>query len=322
MLELYLLKTVEDSPFQHSPMKYLRVPESLFAISLNKIDYDDTVCSLLKSLDNVEYAGGMCIWLPNDKIDVPFTIQGISVDCKAAIVLHNFRDRIVYLGRCGRTALGIIFSTLDSGRAYIDYSFEVPDFEGEIMLHCDTFTGVVSGGDELRKKVEEYYGCSFRPVPAGSPSDKAVFTDSIEWRYYHYLKTMRMSFELRFRNRVTIISFDNDYNKSQIFHILQCLVYVEDEKTDNGAFDIENHLWNTEIRKMFLDKFGRNKGKYLIIDDSINMLDPEDKEQILNDMDNQYIIFTHNLTGWDSLPADSFAELVTEGNRDLLVPLM
>ena len=146
MLELYLVKDIND-----------RIPKSLFSrfsyanfrFCFDGKSLDDTCCTLLKQIDNVEYAGGYGVRLPNSNSGYPYYIGEISSESKTAIVVHSLQDRIFYIGHCGKTALRAIFHTIDQGRVYIDYPFEIPSFDCEIMLHCDSFTGVVSGDKEL-----------------------------------------------------------------------------------------------------------------------------------------------------------------------------
>ena len=312
MLELYIVKNTDEALELQS--EFQRIPFGLFDITLNKINYDKTVRSLLRKIDNVEYAGGMCVNLP--KLNHPFFIGQISDDCKTAIMVYNKYDRIPYIGNCGKTALKEIFTFLDSGRAYIDYPFELPDFEGEVLIH-GFYNGVVKGSKALSELIKAYYGDDYITKQEYRGGDKTI-KDRFEGRYYHYLREEMMFYDLKPKNRVTVIDYDNDLDKSRLFNMLWCLIMIHNIDSGARAIDTEHNFWFRDFLTYNVVSFKEKTGKIMFIDDGLNMLTTEARASILDDENNQYIIFTHNTAAFGSLPDECFAQLVIDGNKTLL----
>ena len=312
MLELYIVKNTDEALKLRS--EFQRTPFGLYDILLSKINYDKTVCSLLRKIDNVEYAGGMCVNLP--KLNHPFFIGQISDDCKTAIMVYNKYDRIPYIGNCGKTALKEIFTFLDSGRAYIDYPFELPDFDGEVLIH-GFYNGVVKGSKELSELIKAYYGDDYITRQEYRGGDKTI-KDRFEGRYYHYLREEMMFYDLKLKNRVTVIDYDNDLDKSRLFNMLWCLIMIRNIDSGARAIDTEHNFWFRDFLTYNVVSFKEKTGKIMFIDDGLNMLTTEARASILDDENNQYIIFTHNTAAFGSLPDECFAQLVIDGNKTLL----
>ena len=312
MLELYIVKNTDEALELQS--EFQRIPFGLFDITLNKINYDKTVRSLLRKIDNVEYAGGMCVNLP--KLNHPFFIGQISDDCKTAIMVYNKYDRIPYIGNCGKTALKEIFTFLDSGRAYIDYPFELPDFEGEVLIH-GFYNGVVKGSKALSELIKAYYGDDYITKQEYRGGDKTI-KDRFEGRYYHYLREEMMFYDLKIKNRVTVIDYDNDLDKSRLFNMLWCLIMIRNIDSGARAIDTEHNFWFRDFLTYNVVSFKEKTGKIMFIDDGLNMLTTEARASILDDENNQYIIFTHNTAAFGSLPDECFAQLAIDGNKTFL----
>ena len=316
MLELYLVKNINDRVPKSS---FSRFSYANFSFCFDGKGLDDTCCSLLKQIDNVEYAGGYGVYLPNSNSGYPYYIGEISSESKTGIVVvRSLQDRIFYIGHCGKTALRAIFQTIEQGKVYIDYPVEIPSFDREIMLHCDIFTGVVSGDKELTERIKEYYGDSI-PTSCSYTGGDNIITDNLNDIYYHEFREQMMDYHLYLKSRVTVIDYDSDIEKSSLFRMIRTqFSLINMYKKEN----YRHSAYKTEDLRFILDGLikdhSQENGQIIVMDDGVNILTSEDRNIILNDKNNQYIIFTHNTAAFGSLPNECFAQLAIDENKTFL----
>ena len=117
---------------------------------------------------------------------------------------------------------------------------------------------------------------------------------------------------------MTVIDYDNDLDKSRLFNMLWCLIMIRNIDSGARAIDTEHNFWFRDFLTYNVVSFKEKTGKIMFIDDGLNMLTTEARASILDDENNQYIIFTHNTAAFGSLPDECFAQLVIDGNKTLL----
>ena len=114
--------------------------------------------------------------------------------------------------------------------------------------------------------------------------------------------------DLKFKDGLTIITGKSGSGKSFIFKN----IVFENQIKENDFFLIDAM---SQDRK---SKIGELKNRVIVIDNASSILKMRDRRKIAFDFDNQYIIFSHSISGF-MCDGDNIAELVSKnGNLSLV----
>lgn len=103
---------------------------------------------------------------------------------------------------------------------------------------------------------------------------------------------------LEFKDRITIVGGDSATGKTYTFNAL---------KDMSSISDVPYIFIDYSSRNMFRAGIKDVKGCMIVIDNADILLTREDKENIINDTNNQYLIFSRSCVGY-RLPIERMAE--------------
>lgn len=108
-----------------------------------------------------------------------------------------------------------------------------------------------------------------------------------------------MKIKLKFNNRITIVGGDSATGKTYTFKALK----------DYSSISSTPYIFiDYGSRNMFRPGIKRANGCMIVIDNADILLNSEDKKMILNDENNQYLIFSRSCIGYGT-PIEKIAEL-------------
>lgn len=121
------------------------------------------------------------------------------------------------------------------------------------------------------------------------------------------ISTNGVDFKLKFYDRITLIGGDSGCGKTLLFKAIQ-----EESLISQGSmFKCLDYRDTTDSES--IDRVIKSKGKVIVIDNAGIILTNQNKLDIIKNTDSKYIIFTHDISGYNS-NKNCLATLKVENN--------